>query len=164
MKFKSYKKNDFFKRSRFAFTKHTHQCNFYGRFVEILNFKIIELLCSFFICKEFNIVLYYRLVPFVNTQIKGKERSTVGKKLFGISDSVRKVIASYIRLCKGSIYKVVRCGIFALQEVFDVELIIRLKMKNLCVIKFYGINILLKFSIGVIPKHKLTNVTCELAI
>lgn len=54
------------------------------------------------------------------------------------------MIVPYARFRKRSIYKVIGCRILSFQEVFDVELVVRLKMQNLCIFQFNAVNILLK--------------------
>src|SRR5699024_11735915 len=125
---------------------------------------IIKFLRSVLVRKKLNVVLEYRLIPFLNPQIKCKQRGSVRKKFFRISDRIRKMIISYPRLCKRGVNKVIGCRVLSFEKIFDIELIIRLKVQNLCIFQFYAVNILPKLRIGVIPKYKLTNVTCELAI
>ena len=74
------------------------------------------------------------------------------------------MIIPYARFRKRSIHKVIGCRILSFQEIFDIELIVRLKMQNLCIFQFYAVNILLKLRIGIIPKHKFTDITCKLTI
>ena len=56
------------------------------------------------------------------------------------------MVLTNIRLRKRRIHKIVCCRILPFQEIFDVELIVFFKMKDLCIVQFQSVNFLLKLS------------------
>ena len=154
----------FFKGCRLALTENAHQGDLDRRFVKGLDLQIIERLRSCLIGKKLYVMLDDGLIPLINAEVEGKQRSTVGEKFPGILHRVGKVVILYGRLRKGRIHKIALLLVHALQKVFDIELVVRFQMQDLGVFQRQSVHILFEFGVSIVPKDELPHLARKLPV
>ena len=147
-----------------AFAENAHQCNLNRISVKDIKLQIIESLGSLLFSEELDVMLNHRLVAFINAQVKSQQGSSVCEELFRILDCIRQMVLTNGRLRKRSVHQIIRCGVYTLQEVFRIELIIRFQMQHFGIYQIHCVYIVHKLSVGIIPKDQLANFTGKLAI
>ena len=123
-------------------------------FIEVFDFQIIEALGALFVGEKLDVLLNNRLVLFLNTEVNRQEGSTVGKEPSGIQHCVFQMVVPYIRLRKRCINQIIRGLIHTLQKILCIELVIRLEMVDLRILKFHRLHILGKFCLVIVPENQ----------
>ena len=111
-----------------ALAENAHQCDLNGISVKGIKLQIVESLGSLLFSEELNVMLNHRLVAFINAQVKSQQGSSVCEELFRILDRIRQMVLTNGRLRKRSIHQIIRCGVYTLQKVFRIELVIHFQM------------------------------------
>ena len=146
--------HNFLKRAGTRFADCTQQTDKDIFFIKVLDFQIIEPLSALFVGEKLDVLLNNRLVLFLNTQVNRQQGGSVSKEPSGISTSVFQMVVPYIRLRKRCINQIIRGLIHTLQKILCIELVIRLEMVDLRILKLHRLHILGKFCLVIVPENQ----------
>ena len=146
--------HDFLKRAGTRLADCTQQTDKDIFFIEVFDFQIIEPLSALFVGEKLDVLLNNRLVLFLNTQVNRQEGSTVSKEPSGIQHCVFQMVVPYIRFRKRCIDQIIRGLIHTLQKILCIELVIRLEMVDLRILKLNCLHILGKFCLIIVPENQ----------
>ena len=133
-------------------------------FIEVFDFQIIEALGALFVGEKLDVLLNNRLVLFLNTQVNRQQGGTVSKEPSGIQHCVFQMVVPYIRLRKRCINQIIRGLIHTLQKILCIELVIRLEMVDLRILKLNCLHILGKFCLIIVPENQFPGLSGKFRI
>ena len=133
-------------------------------FIEVFDFQIIEALGALFVGEKLDVLLNNRLVLFLNTEVNRQQGGTVGKEPSGIQHCVFQMVVPYIRLRKRCINQIIRGLIHTLQKILCIELVIRLEMVDLRILKLNCLHILGKFCLIIVPENQFPGLSGKFRI
>ena len=133
-------------------------------FIKVFDFQIIEPLSALFVGEKLDVLLNNRLVLFLNTEVNRQEGSTVSKEPSGIQHCVFQMVVPYIRLRKRCINQIIRGLIHTLQKILCIELVIRLEMVDLRILKLNCLHILGKFCLIIVPENQFPGLSGKFRI
>ena len=146
--------HDFLKRAGTRLADCTEQTDKDIFFIEVFDFQIIEPLSALFVGEKLDVLLNNRLVLFLNTQVNRQQGGSVSKEPSGIQHCVFQMVVPYIRLRKRCIDQIIRGLIYTLQKILCIELVIRLEMVDLRILKLHRLHILGKFCLVIVPENQ----------
>ena len=133
-------------------------------FIEVFDFQIIEALGALFVGEKLDVLLNNRLVLFLNTQVNRQQGGSVSKEPSGIQHCVFQMVVPYIRLRKRCINQIIRGLIHTLQKILCIELVIRLEMVDLRILKLNCLHILGKFCLIIVPENQFPGLSGKFRI
>ena len=133
-------------------------------FIEVFDFQIIEALGALFVGEKLDVLLNNRLVLFLNTQVNRQQGGSVSKEPSGIQHCVFQMVVPYIRLRKRCIDQIIRGLIHTLQKILCIELVIRLEMVDLRILKLNCLHILGKFCLIIVPENQFPGLSGKFRI
>ena len=146
--------HDFLKRAGTRLADCTEQTDKDIFFIEVFDFQIIEPLSALFVGEKLDVLLNNRLVLFLNTQVNRQQGGTVRKEPSGIQHCVFQMVVPYIRFGERCIDQIIRGLIHTLQKILCIELVIRLEMVDLRILKLHRLHILGKFCLVIVPENQ----------
>ena len=156
--------HDFLKRAGTRLADCTQQTDKDIFFIEVFDFQIIEPLSALFVGEKLDVLLNNRLVLFLNTQVNRQQGGTVSKEPSGIQHCVFQMVVPYIRLRKRCIDQIIRGLIHTLQKILCIELVIRLEMVDLRILKLNCLHILGKFCLIIVPENQFPGLSGKFRI
>ena len=156
--------HDLFKRAGTRLADCTQQTDKDIFFIEVFDFQIIEALGALFVGKKLDVLLNNRLVLFLNTEVNRQQGGTVSKEPSGIQHCVFQMVVPYIRLRKRCINQIIRGLIHTLQKILCIELVIRLEMVDLRILKLNCLHILGKFCLIIVPENQFPGLSGKFRI
>ena len=156
--------HDLFKRAGTRLADCTQQTDKDIFFIEVFDFQIIEALGALFVGKKLDVLLNNRLVLFLNTEVNRQQGGTVSKEPSGIQHCVFQMVVPYIRLRKRCIDQIIRGLIHTLQKILCIELVIRLEMVDLRILKLNCLHILGKFCLIIVPENQFPGLSGKFRI
>ena len=156
--------HDFLKRAGTRLADCTQQTDKDIFFIKIFDFQIIEPLSTFFVGEKLDVLLNNRLVLFLNTEVNRQQGGTVSKEPSGIQHCVFQMVVPYIRLRKRCINQIIRGLIHTLQKILCIELVIRLEMVDLRILKLNCLHILGKFCLIIVPENQFPGLSGKFRI
>ena len=156
--------HDFLKRAGTRLADCTQQTDKDIFFIEVFDFQIIEALGALFVGEKLDVLLNNRLVLFLNTEVNRQQGGTVSKEPSGIQHCVFQMVVPYIRLRKRCIDQIIRGLIHTLQKILCIELVIRLEMVDLRILKLNCLHILGKFCLIIVPENQFPGLSGKFRI
>ena len=156
--------HNLFKRAGTRLADCTQQTDKNIFFIEVFDFQIIEPLSTLFIGEKLDVLLNNRLVLFLDTEVNRQQGGTVSKEPSGIQHCILQMVVPYIRLRKRCINQIIRGLIHTLKKILCIELVIRLEMVDLRILKLNCLHILGKFCLIIVPENQFPGLSGKFRI